>query len=128
MNLPDKLLRIAASRWTARICFVLILFAAQSRDARLWWIAGAAAAWVAGTLIASSIGPLRAARRAGRDFPHTPEYEAYIRNSRPDDAVPDSHCTRPDWPERRCAARAAHRAPRSTGHAAAEMRRRYVKI
>ena len=82
MKLADRLFRIAASRWTERICFVLILFAAQSRAALAWWIAGSAVALTVGVLIAGSVGPLREARRAGRDFPHTPEYEAYVRRRR----------------------------------------------
>lgn len=84
MKLADRIFRIAASRWTERICFVLILFAAQSRAALAWWIAGSAVALTVGAFIAGSIGPLREARRAGRDFPHTPEYRAYVRSRRPD--------------------------------------------
>lgn len=79
MNISDRLFRIAASRWTERICFALILAAALTGDRRMWIAAGTAVALMAGTIVAGSIGPLRAARRASRDFPHTPEYEAYAR-------------------------------------------------
>lgn len=84
MPYPDKLLRIATSRWTERICFAAILLATQTHDARMRWMAGTAVALVVGTVIAGSIGPLREARRASRDFPHTPEYEVYARNRRHD--------------------------------------------
>ena len=84
MNISDRLFRIAASRRTERFCFALILLAALSRSALLWWVAGAAVALTVGVFIAGSVGPLREARRAGRDFPHTPEYEAYVRRRRPE--------------------------------------------
>lgn len=79
MNFPEKLLRIAVSRWTERICFTLILAAAVSGNGYMWTVAGIAVALVIGTVIAGSIAPLREARHAARDFPHTPEYEAYVR-------------------------------------------------
>lgn len=84
MNRSDRLLHIAASRRTERICFALILLAALSHEKVLWWIAGTAVALTVGALVAGSIGPLREAGRAGRDFPHTPEYEAYVRSRTPD--------------------------------------------
>ncbi len=86
MNVSGKLLRIAVSRWTERICFVLILAAAQTGETWMWIVAGTAVALTVGAVIAGSIGPLREAGRAGRDFPHTPEYEAYARRKNADEA------------------------------------------
>ena len=63
MNLSERILRIATSHWTERSCFALTL----------------AAALTVGAIVAGSIAPLREARHAARDFPHTPEYEAYAR-------------------------------------------------
>ena len=57
MNLSERILRIATSHWTERSCFALTV----------------------GAIVAGSIAPLREARHAARDFPHTPEYEAYAR-------------------------------------------------
>lgn len=79
MNLSERILRIAASRRTERVCFALTLAAALTGDGRMWIAAGTAAALTVGTIVAGSIAPLREARRAERDFPHTPEYEAYAR-------------------------------------------------
>lgn len=79
MNFIEKLLRIAVSRWTERICFTLILAAAVSGNGYMWTVAGVAVALVVGSVIAGSIAPLREAWHATRDFPHTPEYEAYAR-------------------------------------------------
>ena len=59
MNLSERILRIATSHWTERSCFALTVAAALTGD--------------------GSIAPLREARHAARDFPHTPEYEAYAR-------------------------------------------------
>ena len=64
MNLSERILRIATSHWTERSCFALTLAAALTGDGRMW---------------IGSIAPLREARHAARDFPHTPEYEAYAR-------------------------------------------------
>ena len=64
MNLSERILRIATSHWTERSCFALTL---------------AAALTVGANVVAGSIAPLREARHAARDFPHTPEYEAYAR-------------------------------------------------
>lgn len=89
MNFPDKLLRIAASRWTERICFALILVAAQTGERWTWIVAGTAVALTVGAVIAGSIAPLREARRAERDFPHTPEYEVYVRRKKAD--TPDGN-------------------------------------
>ena len=66
MNLSERILRIATSHWTERCCFALTLAAALTGDGRMWIAAG-------------SIAPLREARHAARDFPHTPEYEAFAR-------------------------------------------------
>ena len=74
MNLSERILRIATSHWTERSCFALTLAAALTGDGRMWIAAGTAVALTVG-----SIAPLREARHAARDFPHTPEYEAYAR-------------------------------------------------
>ena len=75
MNLSERILRIATSHWTERSCFALTLAAALTGDGRMWIAAGTAVALTVGAIVAGSIAPLRAAR----DFPHTPEYEAYAR-------------------------------------------------
>ena len=71
MNLSERILRIATSHWTERSCFALTVAAALTGDGRMWIAAG--------TAVALTVGPLREARHAARDFPHTPEYEAYAR-------------------------------------------------
>ena len=63
MNLSERILRIAPSHWTERCCIA----------------AGTAVALTVGAIVAGSIAPLREARHAARDFPHTPEYEAFAR-------------------------------------------------
>lgn len=73
MNLSERILRIATSHWTERSCFAL------TGDGRMWIAAGTAVALTVGAIVAGSIAPLREARHAARDFPHTPEYEAYAR-------------------------------------------------
>ena len=78
MDFPDKFLCIAISRRTERICFTLILAAAVSGNGYMT-VAGVAVALVVGAVIAGSIAPLREARHAAHDFPHTPEYEACAR-------------------------------------------------
>ena len=79
MNLSERILRIATSHWTERSCFALTLAAALTGDGRMWIAAGTAVALTVGAIVAGSIAPLREARHAARDFPHTPEYEAYAR-------------------------------------------------
>ena len=76
MNLSERILRIATSHWTERCCFALTLAAALTGDGRMWI---AAVALTVGAIVAGSIAPLREARHAARDFPHTPEYEAFAR-------------------------------------------------
>ena len=79
MHLSERILRIATSHWTERSCFALTLAAALTGDGRMWIAAGTAVALTVGAIVAGSIAPLREARHAARDFPHTPEYEAYAR-------------------------------------------------
>ena len=72
MNLSERILRIATSHWTERSCFALTV-------AAVLLLAATAVALTVGAIVAGSIAPLREARHAARDFPHTPEYEAYAR-------------------------------------------------
>lgn len=86
MNLSERILRIATSHWTERSCFALTVAAALTGDGRMWIAAGTAVALTVGAIVAGSIAPLREARHAARDFPHTPNTKpthAAVRRTRP---------------------------------------------
>ena len=86
---PDEAARAAAhAHWAAlakplgglgRLEGMVEDAAALTGDGRMWIAAGTAVALTVGAIVAGSIAPLREARHAARDFPHTPEYEAYAR-------------------------------------------------
>ena len=86
---PDEAARAAAhAHWAAlakplgglgRLEAMVEDAAALTGDGRMWIAAGTAVALTVGAIVAGSIAPLREARHAARDFPHTPEYEAFAR-------------------------------------------------
>ena len=71
----DTLCSILFSRRTQGVLFGLILAAAILRNRTMWIITAA----IVGTACAGMAG-LRRCGRAWRDFPDTPEYDAYARH------------------------------------------------
>ena len=96
----DTLCSILFSRRTQGVLFGLILAAAILRNRTMWIITAAIVGTAcAGMAIVAAAG-LRRCGRAWRDFPDTPEYDAYARRreDEPHSADdPDSEGSLPDW-------------------------------